>query len=92
MVKWLREREIIMTMMNIYIISLRRDHLQEAKDGMGDRIGWFGGRWGVNLYFLSIVKYSCAGCIRRREGLPRSLKTNGKSRISRMDCRRCKLK
>ena len=29
--------------------------------GMGDRVGWFGGRWGVTLYFLSIVKFSCAG-------------------------------
>ena len=67
----MRDREISMTMMSRYIISSWGDHLEEAEDGMGDRVGWLGGRWGVTLYFLSIVKFSCAGCIRRRGGLPR---------------------
>ena len=31
----MREREIIMTMMSMYIIYSRREHLQEAEDGMG---------------------------------------------------------
>ena len=52
---WLREREIMMTMMNMYMIYSWREHLQEADDGMGDRVGWLGGRWGVTLYFLSVV-------------------------------------
>ena len=73
-----------MTMMNQYIISSWREHLQEAEDGMGDGVGWLGGRWGVTLYFISIVKISCAGCIRRRGGLPRSFKRDGNSRISRI--------
>ena len=85
-IRWLREREISMTMMNMYIISSRRKHLQEAKDGMGDGVGWLGGRWGVSLYFLSIVQFSYAGCIRRRAGPPRSFKRDGNSRISRIDC------
>ena len=50
-----------MTIMNIYIISSCIENLQEADDGMGDGVGWLGGRWGVTLYFLSIVKFSCAG-------------------------------
>ena len=54
-IRWLREREIMMTMMNMYIISSRREHLQEADDGMGVGVGWLGGRWGVSLSFLSIV-------------------------------------
>ena len=74
-----------MTMMSMYIISSWGDHLQEAEDGMGDGVGWLGGRWGVALYFLSIVKFSCVGCIRRRGELPRC-KRDGNSRISRMDC------
>ena len=57
-----------MTMMNMYIISSWIEHLQEAEDVMGDGIGYLVGRWGVTLYFLSIVKFSCAGCIRRRGG------------------------
>ena len=79
------EKEISMTMMSMYIISSWGEHLQEAEDGMGDGVGWLGGRWGVTVYFLSIVKFSCAGCIRRRGGLPRC-KRDGNSRISRMDC------
>ena len=67
----LREIEISMTMMSMYIISSWGEHLKEAEDVMGDRVGWLGGRWGVSLYFLYIVKFSCAGCIRRRGGLPR---------------------
>ena len=55
--KVVREREISMTMINMYIISSCKQHLQEAVDGMGDGVGWLGGRWGVNLYFLSIVKF-----------------------------------
>ena len=51
----MREREISMTMMSMYIISSWGEHLQEAKDGMGDGVGWLGGIWGVTLYFLSIV-------------------------------------
>ena len=45
----------MMTMINMYIIPSRKDHLQEAKDGMGGGVGWLGGRWGVTLYFISIV-------------------------------------
>ena len=74
-----------MTMMSMYIISSWGEHLQEAEDGMGDGVGWLGGRWGVTLYFISIVKFSCARCIRRRGGVPRC-KRDGNSRISRMDC------
>ena len=61
MIRWLREREISMTMMSMYIISSWGDHMLEAEDGMGGGVGWLGGRWGVTLYFLSIVKFSCAG-------------------------------
>ena len=60
----------MMTMMNMYIISSWREHLQESEDGMGAGVGWLGDRWGVTLYFLSIGKLSIAGCIRRRGGLP----------------------
>ena len=74
-----------MKIMNMYIISSCIENLQEADDGMGDGVGWLGGRWGVTLYFLSIVKFSCAGCIRRRGGVPRC-KRDGNSRISRMNC------
>ena len=63
-IRWLREREISMTMMSMYIISSWGEHLQEAENGIWDGVGWLGGRWGVTLYFLSIVKFSCAGCIR----------------------------
>ena len=80
------DREIMMTMMNMYIISLWRDHRQEAKDGMGDGVGWLGGRWGVTLYFLSIVKFSCLLCTRRCGGLPGYFKRFGNSIISRMGC------
>ena len=76
----------MITMMNMYIIYSYREHLQEADDGMGDGVGWLRGRWGVNLYFLSIVKFSCVGCISRCGGLPRSFKRDGNSRIPRMDC------
>ena len=34
-IRWLREREIMMTMMRMYIISSWGEHLQEAEDGMG---------------------------------------------------------
>ena len=44
-----------MTMMNMYIIFSCAEHLQESEDGMEDGVGWLGGRWGVTLYFLSIV-------------------------------------
>ena len=79
-------RDIMITMINMYIIYSLRDHRQEAKDGMGDGIGWLGGRWGVTLYFLSIVKISCLVCIRRRGVLPRSVKSDGNSIISKMEC------
>ena len=75
-----------MTMMNMYIISSWIEHLQEAEDVMGDGIGYLVGRWGVTLYFLSIVNFSCVGCIRRCGGRPISLKRDVNSRISRMDC------
>ena len=81
----MREREISMTMMSMYIISSWGEHLQEAEDGIWDGVGWLGGRWGVTLYFLSTVKFSCAGCIMRRGGVPRC-KRDVNSRISRMDC------
>ena len=47
------------TMMSMYIISSWREHLQEAEDGMGDGVGWLGGRWGVTLYFISNVNFLC---------------------------------
>ena len=74
-----------MTMISMYIIFSWGEHLQGAEDGMGGGVGWLGGRWGVTLYFLSIVKFYFAGYIRRRGGLP-IYKRYGKSRISRMDC------
>ena len=84
-IRWLREREIIMTMMSVYIISSWGEHLQEAEDGMGDGVGWLVFRWGVTLYFLSIVKFSCAGFIKRRGGLT-ICKRDGNLRISIMEC------
>ena len=41
----------------MYINSSWREYLQEAKDGMGDGVGWLGGRWGITLYFLYIVNF-----------------------------------
>ena len=82
----MREREISMTMMSMYTIFTWVEHLQESEDGMGDGVGWLGGRWGVTLYFLSIVKIYCVHHIRRRGGLPRSFKRDVNSRIPRMDC------
>ena len=52
---WLREEEIMMTVMNMYIISSWKEHLQEAEDGMGDEVRWLGGRWGVTICFLYFV-------------------------------------
>ena len=46
------EIDISMAMMSMYIISSWGEHLQEAEDGMGDGVGWLGGRWGVTLYCL----------------------------------------
>ena len=54
-IKWLRERDIMMKMMNMYIIYSCKDHLKESKDGMGDGVRWLGGRWEITLYPLSIV-------------------------------------
>ena len=54
-IRWLSEIEIIMTIMNFYIIYSRKEHLQECEDGLGGGVRWLGGRWGVTLYFLSIV-------------------------------------
>ena len=48
--------------------------MQEAEDLMEDGVGWLGGRWGVTIYFISIVYFSCVGCIRRRGRLPGSYK------------------
>ena len=39
--------QILMTMMNMYIIYSQKDTLQEAEDGMGDGVRWFGG-WEVD--------------------------------------------
>ena len=64
-----------MTMMIMYTISSWREHLQEAEDGMGDWVGWLGGRWGVSLYFLSIVKISCSGCVGDCPDLSRGMET-----------------
>ena len=44
----------------VYYLSWRY-HLQEAEDGMGYGVGWFGGRSGVTLYFISIVKFYYGG-------------------------------
>ena len=49
----MREIEISTTMISMYIISSWGEHLQEAKDGMGDGVGWLEGRWGVTLSLLS---------------------------------------
>ena len=81
----MREREISMTTMSLCIISSWGEQLQEDEDGMEDGVGWLGGIWGVTIYFLSVVKFSCTGCIRRRGGLP-IYKREGNPRISRMDC------
>ena len=57
----------MMTMMSMYIISSWGEHLQEDENGIWDRVGWLGGRWGVTLYFLSIVKFfvqSASGGVR----------------------------
>ena len=48
----MRERDIIM---NMYIIFSWKEHLQESEDGMGDGVKWLEGRYGVTLYFHSIV-------------------------------------
>ena len=45
----------MMKIMNMYIIYLWREHLQEADAGMGDGVGWLGGRWYVTISFLSII-------------------------------------
>ena len=66
-------------MMNMYIIYSWRENLQEAEERMGYVVGWLGVRWGVPLYFLSIVKFSRTGCIRRRGDCPdpsREMKTS----------------
>ena len=76
----------MMIMMNMYIIYLWRYHLKESDDGMGDGVGWLGGRWGVTLYFLSIFKFSCASCIRRCGGLPRSFKMDINSMTAIVYC------
>ena len=60
--------------------------MQEAEGGMGDGVVWLEDIWGVTIYFLSIVKFSCAGCIRRRGGLPIYFKRYGNSRMSIIDC------
>ena len=39
----MREREIMITMTNVYIISSWKENLQEDEDGMGDGVRWFGG-------------------------------------------------
>ena len=59
---------------------------QGQNGGWGWVVQWLGGRWGVTLYFLSIVKIYCVGPIMRRGGLPIFFKRDGNSRISRMDC------
>ena len=69
-----------------YVYYSWREHTQEAEDGMGSGVGWLGGRLGVTLYFLSIVKRFCVGFIRRRGGTPRSFNRDGNSITSRMDC------
>ena len=47
---------------------------------------------GCNSLFLSIVKFSCVGHIRRRGGLPIFFWRDGNSKIPRMNCWRYKLK
>ena len=64
--------------------------MKESEDGMGNGVGWLGGRWSVTLYFLYIVKFLYVGCIKRCGVLPRC-KRGGNSIISRMYCRRNKL-
>ena len=45
-IRWLRERETMMKMMNMYIISSWKENLKEDRDGMGDGVRWFGS-WDV---------------------------------------------
>ena len=35
--------------------------MQEAEDLMEDGVGWLGGRWGVTIYFISIVYFFFCG-------------------------------
>ena len=44
-----------MTMINMYNISSLREHLQEPEDVIGGGVRCLGGRWGLTLYFISIV-------------------------------------
>ena len=54
--KVLMEKDIMMKMMNMYIISSWREHLQEADDGMGDGVG----RLGCNsLFFIYFFIFLC---------------------------------
>ena len=36
------EREIMMKMMNMYIISSCKEKMKEDRDGIGDGVRWFG--------------------------------------------------
>ena len=45
----------MMIMIHMYIISSWKEYPQEYEDGMGGEVGWLGGKWGVTLYFSSIV-------------------------------------
>ena len=65
------------TRTNMYIISSWKDHLQEFEYGMGDGVGWLGGRWGVTLYFLSIVFFvqDASGGVGDRSDLSRGMET-----------------
>ena len=40
MIRWFREVDAMMKIMNMYIIYSWIEHLQEAEDGMGDGVGW----------------------------------------------------
>ena len=77
MIRWLRDREKMMTMMNIYIISSWREHLQEAYDVMGGGVRWSGGRWGATLYFslLFIFLQAASGGLVNCPDLSRGMET-----------------
>ena len=50
----MREIQIMTKMMNMYIYSWR-EHMQEAEDVMEYGFGLLVCRWGVTIYFISIV-------------------------------------
>ena len=70
-----------------YVYYFFMERAPARSRGWNGRWVWVVGRqMGVTLYFLSIVKFSCAGCIMRRGVLTRSFKRKGNSKIFRTEC------